>query len=196
MNRQLHVALRRLCRQSHVHRRNYSANPILTRQPIQQGDLTLVQQHTQSVGDEDASPFNERHIETNDRSSQNPNERPKSRKQLRTDMYLASLHEQGTLPSIEDIERFRPEERLPVDSPKYPIAYKNLIGRLCKSFTKDQLRHLGELYGLEKKWTRHGRRIAEYAESIIDKQWGWENLKEVERRTRDSTEMVTKCALF
>ncbi len=31
-----------------------------------------------------------------------------------------------------------------------------------------------------------------YAELILTKQWGWENLREVERRRRDRTEVISK----
>jgi hypothetical protein len=114
-------------------------------------------------------------------------------KQVKVDAYLASLRETGRAPSIADIEKFKPKRRPSSDSPNYPAAYKNLLERLCKSFTKSQLRSLAKSYGLDIKWTRYGRKQAEYAECIMEKQWGWENLKEVIRRKRDLSEMLTRC---
>lgn len=63
---------------------------------------------------------------------------------------------------------------------------------LCRSFSKDQLRKFTELYNLDPIWTRCSRRKVEYAESIIEKQWNWPSLKEIERRQRDRTEVVIK----
>ena len=186
MNRQLHVALRALCRHPHIHRSGFTTKTAFAPKNTSQTQDDAKQDPAVAI--EDSSLPGEYAQSTN-----LPLEQSNSRRQIRVDTYLASLREQGVSPTLVDIERFRPRRRPPSESVQYPAAYNALVERLCKSFTKDQLRRLGELYGLEKKWTRNGRRIAEYASSIMEKQWGWENLKEVERRKRDMTETTTRC---
>lgn len=114
----------------------------------------------------------------------------------RVDEHLAALRVGGIEPRLEDLERCRPRKRPHGNSPGYADAYNNLVDRLCRTFSKSQLRRLGKEYCLPWKWTRSGRRKAEYAESIIEKQWGWENLNELAREKRDTSEVVVKCALF
>lgn len=110
----------------------------------------------------------------------------------RVDLYLASIHAAGLEPTLDDIERCRPKRHSSPESSKYAEEYNNLLDTLCRSFSKDQLRKFTELYNLDPIWTRCSRRKAEYAESIIEKQWNWPSLKEIERRQRDRTEVVIK----
>ncbi|KAG2159969.1 uncharacterized protein EDB93DRAFT_1196743 [Suillus bovinus] len=110
----------------------------------------------------------------------------------RVDLYLASIHAAGLEPTLDDIERCRPKRHSPPESSKYAEEYNNLLDTLCRSFSKDQLRKFTELYNLGPIWTRSSRRKVEYAESIMEKQWNWPSLKEIERKQRDKTEVVIK----
>jgi hypothetical protein len=110
----------------------------------------------------------------------------------RVDLYLASIHAAGLEPTLDDIERCRPKRHSSPESSKYAEEYNTLLDTLCRSFSKDQLRKFTELYQLDPIWTRSSRRKVEYAESIVEKQWNWPSLKELERRKRDRTEVVSK----
>ncbi|KAF9229400.1 hypothetical protein BS17DRAFT_675151, partial [Gyrodon lividus] len=110
----------------------------------------------------------------------------------RVDRYLASIRAAGLEPTLEDVERCRPEKHSRPESLWYAEEYTNLLEALCRSFSKDQLRRFTELYKLDPIWTRSSRRKIEYAESIIEKAWGWPSLKEIERKQRDRTEVVVK----
>lgn len=116
------------------------------------------------------------------------------------DLYLASLRAAGKEPTIDDINSCRPKTRPNENSSKYAEEYSGLVDRLCRSFSKDQLRHFGEYFrdahGLEGKWVKPGRRKSEYAECIVEKVWGWPNLKELERKRRDATEVTMRCRAF
>lgn len=181
MNRQLHISLRALCRLQHSHQCSYYS----TRSALKIASSAM---DGEKVGRENIL-FEATALDTIDGGETKEH----LRRQIKVDTFLASLRTDNIVPSIEDIERFKPKQRPLSDSPQYPTAYNNLLERLCKSFTKEQLRRLGELYGLERKWTRRKRRIADYAEAIMEKQWGWENLRELERRKRDATETTTRC---
>ncbi|KIK99035.1 hypothetical protein PAXRUDRAFT_823202 [Paxillus rubicundulus Ve08.2h10] len=110
----------------------------------------------------------------------------------RVDRYLASIRAAGLEPTLEDVERYRPGKHSRPESLRYAEEYTNLLEALCRSFSKDQLRGFSELYNLDPIWTRSSRRKMEYAESIIEKAWGWPSLKEIERKRRDRTEVVVK----
>lgn len=111
----------------------------------------------------------------------------------RLDRYLASIRAAELEPTLDDVERYKPEGFSRPDSSRYAAEYTNLLETLCRSFSKDQLRRFTELYKLDPIWTRSSRRKTEYAESIIEKAWGWPSLKEIERKRRDTTEVLVKC---
>lgn len=111
----------------------------------------------------------------------------------RLDRYLASIRAADLQPTLDDVERCKPESFSLPDSSRYATEYTNLLETLCRSFSKDQLRRFTELYKLDPIWTRSSRRKTEYAESIIEKAWGWPSLKEIERKRRDTTEVLAKC---
>ncbi|KIJ57886.1 hypothetical protein HYDPIDRAFT_34700 [Hydnomerulius pinastri MD-312] len=119
-------------------------------------------------------------------SSRNPLE------PTRVDRYLASIRAAGIEPTLEDVERCKPEQHSRPESLRYAEEYTELLDTLCRSFSKDQLRRFTELYKLDPIWTRSSRRKAEYAESIIEKVWHWPSLKEIERKRRDRTEILVK----
>lgn len=114
----------------------------------------------------------------------------------RLDRYLSSIRAADLEPTLDDIERCKPQSFLRPDSSRYAAEYTNLLETLCRSFSKDQLRRFTELYKLDSIWTRSSRRKTEYAESIIEKAWGWPSLKEIERKRRDTTEVLVKCQWF
>ncbi|KAF9240874.1 hypothetical protein BU15DRAFT_73727 [Melanogaster broomeanus] len=97
--------------------------------------------------------------------------------QLRVDRYLAFIRAAGVEPTLEDLERCRPPRHSLPESQQYADEYNALMETLGRSFTI---------------WTRSSRRKAEYAESIIEKAWGWPSLKEIERKRRDRTEVIVK----
>ncbi|KAF8140133.1 hypothetical protein EV363DRAFT_1151759 [Boletus edulis] len=110
----------------------------------------------------------------------------------RLDRYLASIKPADLEPTLDDIQRCKPESFSRPDSSRYAAEYTSLLETLCRSFSKEQLRHFTELYKLDPIWTRSSRRKTEYAESIIEKAWGWPSLKEIERKRRDTTEVLVK----
>ena len=114
----------------------------------------------------------------------------------RLDRYLASIRTADLEPTLDDVERCKPEDFSRPDSSRYAGEYTNLLETLCRSFSKDQLRRFTELYKLDPIWTRSSRRKTEYAESIIEKAWGWPSLKEIERKRRDTTEVLAKCQSY
>jgi len=111
----------------------------------------------------------------------------------KVDLYLSSLRAAGREPTLADIERCRPHGHSHPSSPQYTQDYKALLDLLCRSFSKAQFRRFAELYSLPK--TRSMRK-QQYAENIIEIQWKWPSLKDVERRKRDATEVSSKCKYF
>lgn len=111
----------------------------------------------------------------------------------RVDMYLASLSAAGLEPTLEDVERYRPEKHPPTSSPHFAEAYNGLVDSLCRSFTKEQLRNFVSQYGLDPALSMKKRRKAEYAEAIIENQWKWPSLEEVESAKRERTEIAHEC---
>lgn len=120
----------------------------------------------------------------------------KSLQPSKVDLYLASLQSAGLEPSLEDLERCRPARHALPGSPKYTKEYNELVDHLSRSFSLEQLRQLGILYGLDAVWTRPKRRKAEYAQAIMEKKWMWPNLKELERKNRDKTEVLTQSQCY
>jgi len=120
---------------------------------------------------------------------------PASRNNLRftkAESYLASIQAVGLEPTLVDAEKFRPARHSRPDTSKYAEEYRDLIDALCRAFSKDQLRCFTVLYKLDPKWSRAKRRKVEYAESIIEQQWGWPSLRDIEKKRIDKTEVVAK----
>ncbi|KAI0331950.1 hypothetical protein GY45DRAFT_1299916 [Cubamyces sp. BRFM 1775] len=110
----------------------------------------------------------------------------------RVQSYLASINASGAEPTLEDLEQCRPSKQPQPHSPRYVQAYTELIATLCRSFTKEQLRKfLVQTLGTSRHCATN-RKKAEYAESILEKLWGWPTLKELEKAKRDRTEVLTK----
>jgi hypothetical protein len=94
-------------------------------------------------------------------------------------------------PTIEDVERHRPTKHTDPerDLKAYAEEYHELTDKLCRSFSKEQLRQALKLYGtvLLKKATK-----LELAEAIVERHWDWPSLTEMERQKRDRTEISTE----
>ncbi|KAG6337330.1 hypothetical protein ID866_1755 [Astraeus odoratus] len=111
---------------------------------------------------------------------------------IKVESHLASIRAAGLDPTLEDIEKFRPARHSRPDTRKYADQYCKLRDAICRAFSKDQLRRFTELYELDAMLSHPKRRKIEYAESIIEQQWGWPSLKEIERRRMDRTEVISK----
>ena len=102
----------------------------------------------------------------------------------------------NTQPTLKDLERYKPTFRPEGDSPQYARAYRDLMDRLCNSFKKQQLRQFCIDYETPGVYIGKGRKKVDYAQLIMEKHWGWESLKEIERRRRDRTEVISKGKIF
>lgn len=108
------------------------------------------------------------------------------------ELYLKAIRESGPNPTLLDIERCRPESHTEnVESPQYADEYNALVDKLCRSFSRQQLRDFTIMFkiNLRATITKH-----QFAEAIIEKQWKWPSLQEVEKRHRDRTEISVKSA--
>lgn len=110
----------------------------------------------------------------------------------KVDAFLASLRTAGSGPSLGDLERGRPCEHAHPESTLYAKQYNGLLEQLDRSFTKEQLRRFGELYQLDPRLWRSGKRKANYARAIVENAWGWPSLREIEKAKRERTEIVTE----
>lgn len=107
--------------------------------------------------------------------------------------YLLALEASDRLPTIQELERYRPGRHPPPTSPKYPTEYNEIINSLCRTFSKAQLLHfLEQSPSIAGRWRRSSTKIV-FAEYIVEKLWGWPSLREVERAKRDRTEVVRQC---
>jgi hypothetical protein len=109
------------------------------------------------------------------------------------DLHLASLRAAGLEPTLSDIDRCRPATHCHPESPQYAQDYRELCETLLRTFSREQLRRFGEMYGLDYKWTRSGRRKINYAEIIIEQAWKWPSLSEIEKQKMDRTQFDVKC---
>ncbi|KAF9651892.1 hypothetical protein BDM02DRAFT_3110010 [Thelephora ganbajun] len=110
----------------------------------------------------------------------------------KVDVFLASLQTAGSQPSLEDLERRRPREYAHPESTLYAKQYNEVMGHLDRSFTKEQLRQFGEKYQLDPRLWRSHRRKVDYARAIVENAWGWPSLRDIEKRKREKTEVVTE----
>jgi hypothetical protein len=98
--------------------------------------------------------------------------------------FVASTNDSVTL---ADIERCRPLEHGVPGTPKYESDYNSLLDTLVRSFSTKQLRQFLHLYQLE-----HPKKPTKWhsAASIIERQWGWPSLTEIQKQQRDWTEVT------
>jgi len=111
---------------------------------------------------------------------------------LKVDVFLASLQTTGSQPSLEDLERGRPREYAHPESVLYAKQYNEVMEHLGRSFAREQLRRFGEEYQLDPRLWRSGRRKVDYARAIVENAWGWPSLRDIEKRRRERTEVVTE----
>ena len=110
----------------------------------------------------------------------------------KVDVFLASLRTTGSQPSLEDLERGRPREYAHPESTLYAKQYNDVMEHLQRSFTKEQLRRFAEKYKLDPRLWRSLRRKVDYARAILENAWGWPSLRDIEKRKREKTEVVTE----
>jgi hypothetical protein len=110
----------------------------------------------------------------------------------KVDAFLASLQTTGSHPSLEDLERGRPREYAHPESTLYAKQYNEVMEHLGRSFTKEQLRRFAEKYQLDPRLWRSHRRKVDYARAIVENAWGWPSLRDIEKKKREKTEVVTE----
>ena len=110
----------------------------------------------------------------------------------KVDVFLASLRTTGSQPSLEDLERGRPRIYAHPESTLYTKQYNEVMEHLNRSFTKEQLRRFAEEYQLDPRLWRSCRRKVDYARAIVENSWGWPSLRDLEKKKREKTEILTE----
>jgi hypothetical protein len=98
--------------------------------------------------------------------------------------YLDHVAATQNIVSIADIERYRPEMHSLPYSDRYPEQYNKLLETLVMSFSEKQLMEFTRLYNLKLQKRPKNNRKYYYAATIIEKQWKWPPLSEIERNKR------------
>ncbi|KAH8120394.1 hypothetical protein DFH11DRAFT_59568 [Phellopilus nigrolimitatus] len=208
MQRQLHISLRLLCRHQ-CRRRLYSSHSAALQQhrPLDTSYDETVASSASHLDDHTDDPT----------SSETSHSRPdeagvsinKKDKKLRSgadekdsdkrrsgpnkvDTYLASLRAGGIEPTLNDLLQLNPRKRPSSDSPRYAAAYTELLHRLCRTFSRTQLRRFVQELKLDSAWASAKQRKEDYAKFIMEQHWGWDSLKEVEIRKSDKSEILVK----
>ncbi len=109
----------------------------------------------------------------------------------RVENFLSSIAASGQDPTIEDIERHRPEKHAQPESAQYAEEYNALVDTLGRSFTKEQLHRCLNQYGARVGNARSSTKLR-FVKAIIEDQWGWPSLEKVEKDKRDRTEVIRK----
>lgn len=117
--------------------------------------------------------------------------RPNLLEQTKVQDYLDYVASTNNSVTLDDIERCKPKIHATPGTPEYVEDYKSTMESLVRSFNKVQLARFLELYGLEPpvkrtKWF--------YAESIIEHQWKWPSVTDIQKRQRDWSEVTYKSA--
>ena len=100
--------------------------------------------------------------------------------------YLNEVAASSGTVTLQDVERLKPRTHSTPGSVQYATEYNGLVENLLRSFNEKQLGHFVKLYGIKatrtgpKKWAK-----AEYAAAIIEKQWDWPSLSEIEKHQAD-----------
>ncbi|KAF8225081.1 hypothetical protein L208DRAFT_1409162 [Tricholoma matsutake] len=107
--------------------------------------------------------------------------------QTKVQEYLDFVASTSNTVTLADIERCRPPEYGAPGTSEYESDYNLLLDTLVRSFSTKQLRRFLHLYQLDlpKKRTKW-----HYAASIIERQWGWPSLTEIQKQQRDWTEVT------
>ena len=146
----------------------------------------------ESVNRTESPSSTARSVTTPAASSSKPTPAPNRKGGPKVDAFLASLQTTGSQPSLEDLERGRPREYAHPESTLYAKQYNEVMEHLGRSFTKEQLRGFGENYQLDPRLWRSHRRKVDYARAIVENAWGWPSLRDIEKRKREKTEVVTE----
>jgi hypothetical protein len=115
--------------------------------------------------------------------------RPKVLSENKIHEYLQQLEATKDNISLEDLERLRPARYSEPGSPEYAQEYNDLLDTITRSFSVKQLRTFLDMYGTkpshrQTKWT--------LATLIMENQWGWPSLTEIQRNQRDWSEVESK----
>lgn len=196
MQRHLHRTIGHFCRQ-HCRCRLYSTRPALQYAPTgfsnEPVDATTSQflENTQHPQNNESSTGEKR---ASSNKTTPPPSAPAGAADVsstpnKVDAYLASLRVEGIEPTLADLERLAPKRIPSPNSPKYAEAYNKALSRLCRTFSKDQLRRFCHELHLASK---RSRRKVDFAEAIMEKAWGWKNLQELEEQKRGASEILVK----
>ncbi|EPQ60733.1 hypothetical protein GLOTRDRAFT_124481 [Gloeophyllum trabeum ATCC 11539] len=91
--------------------------------------------------------------------------------------------------TLSDIERYRVARKSRQEEPSYVEEYNQLVDALCRAFSKGQLTKFARMYGMK---VGPKQKKIDIAEDIIEKQWQWPSLEEIEKQKRERTEVVEK----
>jgi len=114
----------------------------------------------------------------------------------KTELYLQFLATSGREPTLSDLERLKPSTCPDAESPVFAQSYNALVDSLCRSFSNDQLREFIISYGLPPMYSSRRRKKPQYAEAIMEQKWDWPSLKEIQRKHRIQTELITRGTNF
>ncbi|KZT75163.1 hypothetical protein DAEQUDRAFT_23709 [Daedalea quercina L-15889] len=106
--------------------------------------------------------------------------------------HLASVAAAGLEPTQSDLDKCRPPNHANPDHPKYVSDYNAVVDTLCRCFSRAQLRKFIMNWDRNSPLAGTKYKKIDYAESIVEKLWGWPSLKEMERAKRDRTEVATR----
>jgi hypothetical protein len=84
-----------------------------------------------------------------------------NRRNISTQQYLDKLAITNSLPSLSDLEKFRPSRIPDSNSPLYKNVYETTLDQLSKSFTKPQLIAFGHLLGHDLSKLRNKKAVLE-----------------------------------
>ncbi|TFK41054.1 hypothetical protein BDQ12DRAFT_678804 [Crucibulum laeve] len=106
--------------------------------------------------------------------------------QSKVQKYLNHLASTKNTLTLEDFEKYKPKTHSSPATSNYEVEYNALLDTLVRSFSSQQLRQLIRRYGrnLPAKKTKWNLAV-----TIIEKQWGWPSLTEIQKQQRDWSEV-------
>jgi acyl-CoA-binding protein len=100
--------------------------------------------------------------------------------------YLNILKTTGVEPTVEDLERCRPLRRYRGLTQQYEEQFEALVDRLCRSFSRSQLRSFCAQYKLEARSNTPKKKLALL---IIEKRWKWPSMDDLKRKKMEETKI-------
>ncbi|KIY45483.1 hypothetical protein FISHEDRAFT_76662 [Fistulina hepatica ATCC 64428] len=91
--------------------------------------------------------------------------------------------------SFHDIESIVPQRSSPPGSDKYVEEYNNFLDKLLRSFSRKQLYRYSKQQKLP---ARSNTKKPDLCMYLMEKQWGWPSLSEIQRRQRDRSEILSR----